>query len=120
MIEVMPESQGNILGIKISGTLTTQEYEEIWMPRVEAVIQAHGKLRCYCLMEDDFQGVEAGAIWDDTKFGLKHRKDFDKFAMVGAQHWMEWLMKIFAPLVSGEIKSFSREQAQEAWDWVKS
>ena len=120
MIEVMAESQGNIIGVKIRGKLTTQEYEEIWMPKVEGVIQAHGKIRCYCLIEDDFQGAEAGAIWDDTKFGLKHRRDFEKVAMVGGKKWMEWLMKIFGPLVSGEIKSFRREQDQKAWDWIKS
>jgi hypothetical protein len=120
MIEVMAESQGNILGVKISGKLTTQEYEEIWMPKVEAVIQAHDKIRCYCLIEDDFQGAEAGAIWDDTKFGFKHRNNFEKLALVDGKKWMEWLMKIFAPLISGEMKFFPREQAREAWDWLKS
>jgi hypothetical protein len=120
MIEVLPESQGNVIGIKITGKLTAQEYEEVMIPTLEAAIQAHGKLNFLGLVDEDFHGMEAAALWDDTKFGLKHRKDFGKMALVGARRWMEWMMKFFAPMMAGEIKSFPREQLKEAWDWVKS
>jgi hypothetical protein len=120
MIEVLPESQGKVIGVKISGKLTAQEYEEVIIPRVEAILQAHDKARFMWLLDDSFQGAEAGAVWDDTKFGLKHRKDFEKLALVGGSKWMEWLTKLAAKLISGETRTFPLEQAQEAWDWLKS
>ena len=45
MIEVMPESRGNVIGVKFSGKITTREYEETIIPRLEAVLKEHGKAR---------------------------------------------------------------------------
>jgi len=120
MIEVMPESAGNVFGIKVSGKITAQEYEEVIIPRVDAIIQEHGKARFMWVLDDGFQGAEAGAMWDDTKFGLKHRHDFEKVALVGGAKWMEWLTKLFCKLISAETKTFSQDQLQEAWDWLKA
>jgi hypothetical protein len=120
MIEVMPESQGNIFGVKVSGKITSREYEEVIIPPVDAIIKEYGKVRFMWFLDDNFQGAEAGAVWDDTKFGLKHRNDFEKLALVGGSTWMEWLTKLAAKIISGEAKTFPREQLREAWDWLKS
>jgi hypothetical protein len=120
MIEVMPESQGNVAGVKVSGKITAKEYEDVVITRLDAIIKEHGKARFLWLLDENFQGADAGAIWDDTKFGLKHRNDFEKLALVGGPAWMEWLTKLAAKIISGQTKTFSREQLQEAWDWLKS
>jgi hypothetical protein len=120
MIEVLPESQGNIFGVKMSGKITAREYEDAIIPRVEAIFQEHGKIRLMYLVDDSFQGAEAGAMWDDTKLGLKHRKDFEKLALVGGSKWMDWLTKLAAKFMSGQTKTFTAEQLQEAWGWLRS
>ncbi len=120
MIEVMPESQGKFLGLSARGKITARDYEEVLIPRCRAVLEEQGKMRLLYLLDEDFEGMEAGAMWEDTKFGLKHRKDFEKMALVGGARWMEMVMKLFAPLMEGEMKNFPREQLQEAWDWLKS
>jgi len=33
---------------------------------------------------------------------------------------MDGLIKLVTKLMSGETRSFSREQIQEAWDWLKA
>ena len=120
MIEVMPESAGNVFGVKVSGKITGQEYEDVIIPGVEAILREHDKVRFMWLLDDSFQGAAAGAVWDDTKFGLKHRHDFEKLALVGGSKWMEWLTKLAAKFISGETRVFPAEQLQEAWDWLKS
>lgn len=120
MIEVMPESQGKVFGVKMSGKITAREYEDVIIPGLEAVFKEHGKIRLMYLVDESFQGAEAGAMWDDTKLGLKHRKDFEKLALVGGSKWMDWLTKLAAKFISGETKTFTSEQLQEAWDWLKS
>jgi hypothetical protein len=120
MIEVMPESQGKVFGVKMSGKITAREYEDVIIPGLETVFQEHGKARFMYLLDESFQGAEAGAMWDDTKLGLKHRKDFEKLALVGGSKWMDWLTKLAAKFISGETKTFTSEQLQEAWDWLKS
>jgi hypothetical protein len=120
MIEVLPESQGKVIGFKFGGKITTKEYEDVIIPRVEAMFQEHGKIRFMWLVDDSFEGAEAGAMWDDTKLGLKHRHDFEKLALVGGPKWMDWLTKLAGKIMSGETKTFPREQLQGAWDWIKA
>jgi hypothetical protein len=120
VIEVMPGSQGNVAGVKCSGKITAKEYEDVVRARLDAIIKEHGKARLLWYLDESFQGVEAGAVWDDTKFGFKHRHDFEKMALVGGSTWMEWLTKLAGRVMSGEARTFPREQLQEAWDWLKS
>ncbi|MFA5110089.1 MAG: STAS/SEC14 domain-containing protein [Desulfobaccales bacterium] len=44
----------------------------------------------------------------------------EKLALVGGAKWMDGLIKLVTKLMSGETRSFSREQIQEAWDWLKA
>jgi hypothetical protein len=108
------------MGIKASGKVTAKDYEEVLIPRLEAVLKEHGPVRFLYLIDEDFQGFELGAMWDDAKFALKHRQEFDKVALVAAARWMDVGMKLFAPLMKGELKSFSRDQLSAAWEWLKS
>jgi len=89
-------------------------------PRLEALIQEHGQARFLDLLDEDFRGVELGAMWGDAKFGPKHRKKFHKTALVGPARWMEVAMKLFTPLMPGKMKTFPREEPAAAWEWLKS
>ena len=120
MFQIMPESQGKILGLRASGKLTDQDYQVILIPRLEALIKKHGKVRLLCFMDEEFAGVEAWAIWDDAKFFLPHKDDFEKMAIVGGPKWIELIMKIFAPLMKGEHKTFSAGQLSKAWEWIRA
>ena len=120
MIEVMPESQGKVFGVKMSGKITAREYEDVIIPGVETVLQEYGKVRFMYLLDESFQGAEAGAMWDDTKLGLKHRNDFEKMGVLGGPKWVDWSLKIGAMFIGGELKNFPADQRAEALRWVKS
>jgi hypothetical protein len=119
MLEIMPESKGKVLWVRASGKLTDADYKEVFIPRLEALIKEHGKIRLLFLMEEDFQGWELGALWDDAKFGLQHLHDFEKIAVVGAPRWVDAVMKLFARLMDAEVRAMLREQLVEAWEWVQ-
>ena len=120
MIEVLPESTGNILGIKATGKLTDKDYKETLIPRLLSIIREHGKARVLCEMGEEFHGWELEAMWDDAKFGLAHRNDFEKFAVVGGKRWVEWGAKVGALFMKTDLRTFSREQLHEAWNWIKA
>jgi hypothetical protein len=120
MITISPESQGNILIISATGKLTDQDYKEVLIPRLEAVIREHGKARLLLDMGDEFHGWEPAAAWDDTRFGIVHRNDFEKMGVIGGPGWVEWGLKIGALFIGGEIRNFPSSQRQEALDWVKT
>ncbi len=120
MIKVLPESEGNILVLRAEGRLTDQDYKEVLIPRLESIIREHGKARLLLDMGDEFRGWEGAALWDDARFGLAHRRDFEKMAVIGGPKWIEWGVKLAAMVMSGEIRNFSPNEREEALMWIKA
>lgn len=120
MVKVLPESEGNILGIQASGKLTSKDYEEVMIPKLEELISKYGKTRFLCYLDDSFAGMEMGAMVDDARFFFKHKNELEKLAVVGAARWIEVMTKLFAHLMEGEVKTFSSEQLDAAWEWIKA
>ena len=98
----------------------TKKGKEVLIPRLESIFREHGKARLLLDMGDDFQGWEAEALWDDTRFGFTHRKNFKKIGVIGGPAWVEWGLKIATIIVSGEIRSFSTGELEKALNWINS
>lgn len=120
MIEVLPESNGKVLVLKMVGKLTDADYKEVLIPRLESIIREHGKARFLADMGDDFHGWEAAALWDDARFGATHRNDFEKMGILGGPKWVDWGVKLAALIVSGEVRSFSLSDREAALNWIKA
>jgi hypothetical protein len=76
-------------------------------------------------MDNGFEGFEAGAMWDDAKFGFSHLKTaatgkFEKIALVGGSKWERRFAEIFGHLMPGEVEGFEGSSLDKAWDWVKA
>ena len=119
MITILPETTGYTLVVKASGKLSTENYETVFLPIMEKLIARYGQIRVVIQFDETFTGWEAGAIWDDAKFGIKHRNDFKRIAVVGAPKWVEWGTKVGAHLMDGELKTFLESDLLEAIVWVK-
>lgn len=72
MITVSPQSRGNILVLGATGKLTDKDYKDVLIPRLEAIIRAHGKARLLPDMGDEFHGRETAAAWD-AALASRHR-----------------------------------------------
>jgi SpoIIAA-like len=118
MIEFMPEGSGNVIGIRAGGRLSKKDYEEVLIPRLEQLFKKHGKLDVLIHLEDDFAGWDLAAAWDDASFGLKHRADFEKIAVVGGPSWIEWCIKLFGFMMKGEIRVFPPDRLDDARKWI--
>jgi hypothetical protein len=120
VIDIAPESKGNILVISATGKLTDRDYKEVLIPRMDSIIREHGKARLLLDVGKDFHGWEAGAAWDDARFGLAHRKDFEKLGVIGGPKWVEWGVKIGSVAISGEVKTFSAGEREQAVRWINN
>lgn len=118
MIEFMKESHGDTLALRVSGTLTEDDYASVLIPKLEALLQEHGKLKVLFYMDEGFAGWEPGAAWDDAKFGVKHRADFAKLAVVGGPRWVDWCMKLSAWIMEGDVRTFDGDRLGDALDWI--
>ena len=118
MLQIMPDSQGYILGVQATGTFTNQDYKEFLVPRLEDLIKEHDKVRVLLYLDDNFQGWETEAMRSEP-FGAQNKDKFQKIAVVGGSWWLSLEMKLITPFMSGEVRNFSREELTAAWSWIQ-
>jgi hypothetical protein len=123
-VELMQESGGNVLGFRLSGRITDEDYKSMITPTLEDALKSGEPVRMVVYLDESYAGLEAGAMWDDAKFGLSHLGDlihgrFKKIALVGGPGWQRRAGEIFGHLMPGEIEGFEASQLGEAWNWVK-
>jgi hypothetical protein len=116
----MPRSSDRVLGLQASGKLTDADYQDVFIPKLEAGLKAHGKLRVLLHLDETFEGWELKAMWDDASWGIKHRKDFIKLGVVGGPKWIEWGLRAGAHMVDAEVKAFGIDELEPAWEWLQS
>lgn len=115
-VELKELIDGTVLEVHLTGTLVKKDYETL-VPAVERLVQRHGTIDMLVTMHD-FHGWTAGALWEDTKFGLGHFRDVKRLAMVGETKWQEELTTFFKPFTKATVRYFESSQAPEALDWL--
>ena len=121
MIHVMDESAGNILGFRATGKPSQADYRDVLHPRIVKLLKRFPTLKVLFLMDEMFEGWSMSAAWTNTIFDLKHRRDFDKIAMIGGPKWEEWCVKAAAaPLMGGEMRTFCLDELTQAWEWLRT
>ncbi|MFC0118513.1 SpoIIAA family protein [Pseudoalteromonas xiamenensis] len=104
------------VSLKAVGKLTHDDYQTI-IPMLENAMSGISHPQIDVLFDaSDWQGWELQAAWDDFKFGLKHGKEFNKIAVVGAHTSANWLGKVASWFISGQVKFFATRM--EALDWL--
>ena len=81
MLEKMAESAGNVIGYRVVGKITKDDYQSL-IPEVEALVEQEETIRMLLDMEQ-FEGEEAKAWGSDLKFGREFHKKIEKLAIVG-------------------------------------
>jgi universal stress protein A len=116
LITILPESNGPLICIKISGKLTDAEYKD-FIPQVESVMEKFGKIKFYINILD-FNGWEWRVAWDDFAFGFEHWDNFETLAIVGDKRWERLATLVQKKLIKANVRYFYRRQENEALIWA--
>ena len=116
-VELLETDEGKVLTIKATGKLSKEDYEA-FVPKVEQLIKHFGKIRILFEMKD-FHGWDAGALWQDIKFDIKHFKDIERLAMVGDRKWEKGMSVFCKPFTTAKIKYFESKDSDKAQAWIK-
>ena len=94
MIEVMRESDRDVLGLRATGKLSVADYRDLLAPTVRTLLDRFDSLKVLFLLDEPFNGWTLRAAWVNTVFDIKHRKDFGKVAVVGAPRWEQCCVNV--------------------------
>ena len=116
MIEILDETQGNLIAAKVEGKITEQDYEK-FNPLLEKTLKDYDKPNVYCeVYQLEMPGPEA--IWEEIKNIPSYNK-LGKCAIVSDQKWLDAMVKVADKPMSPDIKFFNFDQKSEAKEWVK-
>jgi hypothetical protein len=107
---------GKVMEVHLNGTLNKEDYAR-FVPDTEELIRQHEKIRILVIM-DDFHGWDAGALWEDIKWDMKHFNHVERIAVVGEKKWEKWMTSFCKPFTTAEIRYFDQGQAPEARAWL--
>lgn len=116
MFQMLPESEGRIVGVHAIGKLTDADYKA-FLPELEKRITVYRHINLLVDLED-FEGWDLHAAWDDFTFGMTHWHHFEKIALVGDKGWEKMAASISSVLMGGEVRYFDLGQREQAWVWI--
>jgi len=81
MIKELSQSSGKVIGYKVSGTVTREDYKT-FVPQVQALVEQEGSINMLLDLEE-FEWEKVNAWGADMKFGHDYRDKITKMAIVG-------------------------------------
>src|SRR5260370_35519511 len=78
MFQMLPESSGRLVALRVAGKLTKEDMVTV-APPLEEKIRENGKVDLLCDMTD-LHGWSLGGFWAELKFCGKNAKDFRRVA----------------------------------------
>lgn len=118
MLNPIPDLPDGVIGFRLAGRLSAEDYRERLVPDAEAELERHGRLRLLVVIDRGIEGIDAGAIWQDTLFGLRHFRDFERIAFVSDRAGIAEAAGCLDRMMPGEIRGFSLADMGAARDWL--
>ena len=120
MHKLKTRSTKNIIGLKLSGKLTGEEYAEL-IPILEQRIKEYGKIRLLIEL-DHWEGWGPYASLKDFVFVLKNSFKIERIAFLIKSKIDKQSILIdqpFTPWFGHQTKYFSSKEEDVAWRWVE-
>lgn len=118
MIETIPDLPGHVVGVRVSGPVTADDYETVLIPAIEDAIKNHGPVRLLYVLNCHMSDFSLAAMWDDAKLGLSHLRDFHRIAVVTDDHFVRATLGAFKFAMPGTIKIFAADDEEAATEWL--
>jgi hypothetical protein len=116
MITELTDLPAGIIGFEASGKLEAEDYRDVLLPAVERA-SANGDVRML-LVISSFDGLTAGALWQDLRVGVEHLRGWKRIALVTDIEWMSQMTAMFGWMTPGTVKHFPLGERAAAIAWI--
>lgn len=116
MIELLPETEGKLIALRMSG-IVTEEDQERWFEQAEPII-AGNRIELLLLDWSALEGWAKGARSSGTWFGMHHRASIKRVAIVADEKWADETLRITDIFNGAAVHRFLPAERQAALDWI--
>ena len=117
MIKELRDLPTPLIGFEASGKLHAEDYRDVLLPAIEKAASS-GDVRIVLVMPE-FDGISAGAVWQDLKMGIEKFNAWKRIALVTDIEWMVHAVSMFAWMTPGQVKYFSMAEKADAITWAR-
>jgi hypothetical protein len=120
MLSIMHDLPPYVVGIRASGAVTKQDFDEVLKPALEELKKRNGKINYLLLLDTSVSNFTLGAWVDDIMVGIKYYTHWNRIAVVTNEKIVERFSDAFGLLVPGECKGFTLSELAAAKRWVST
>jgi hypothetical protein len=117
-IEIIEGLPDQVLGLEASGEIEDDDYVDVVLPAIEALLEQHERVRILYVLTEDFEKYEADAMWEDTKMGLHYFGKWERIGLVTDHAGYRRAITAFGFMMPGEVKVFDLAHRADAEAWV--
>jgi hypothetical protein len=119
MLEEIRGLPPHVVGIRATGNITKEHYDQVFIPAVERVVANHKDINLLLLLETDIGDFSGGAWVKDILLGFKQFSKWNRVAVVTDQKFVEKATDMFSVIAPGEYMGFSIAELEKAKMWVE-
>lgn len=119
MIERLANFPDDVVAVRFSGEASKSDYQEFFIPAVDAALKTHDKVALYYETAPDFTGYSLGGMEEDAVLGFRHYFQFSRIAVVSDVHWIRHAVAAFRLLFPCPVRLFDAKDADSARAWVQ-
>ena len=119
MLEEIRGLPEHVVGIRATGNITKDQYDQVFIPAIEKVAKEHKNINLLLLLETDIGDYSGGAWVKDMLTGFKYFSKWNRVAIVTDQKFVEKATDMFSAIVPGEYMGFSIAELEKAEMWVE-
>jgi SpoIIAA-like len=122
VVEEIEGLPAGVLGFRVTGKLSRDEYHDTLMQPIYAALERGEKLKLVIELPDEFSGLDLGALWEDMKaagsVGLKNRSAWQRMALVTDKDWVRHGVSVFGWISPGELRVLPSGELEQAVAWA--
>ena len=119
MLEKLSQSSGNILGYKVIGKITKEDYAIVKSDLYD-LLQQESSI-CLLLDLQEFKVEELTTLSTKISFRGEFQEKMVKMAVVGDKKWHEWYLTLDDRMdFTRQIEFFSAGEQEAAWEWLRT
>jgi hypothetical protein len=121
VIERLEGMAGGTIGFRVTGRVTREEFLDVLEPPLRAAVEA-GEVRMVFALGPGFEGLDLGALAEDTKaalsLGFGHVHAWKRLALVTDVDWVARAWHMFAWMTPAEVGVYPLDRLDDAKAWV--
>jgi len=120
MITPIAGIPANMVGFRATGAVTKDDFDNVVMPAVEALVKQTGELNYLFWVDTPLHNFTTGAWFQDAMIGLKKISKWKRAAIISDSEGVNTFTNLFGYVMPGEFKGFKPGELEKAIAWVST